>query len=192
MSKVDWSPLSARLRASKKIILGTHINADGDGLGSEIALHQFLKTLGADVRIVNCERTPEKYQFLRGSEAVEAYDPQLHSELVRNADLFVVLDNASLERLEKLKPDVEATKAFKACIDHHSAVNPFWDLSAVDMDACASGQLVHELIKFMGGSISEIMAEALYVSYVTDSGHFRYAKSTPEAHRVVAELMEIG
>jgi phosphoesterase RecJ-like protein len=192
MSKVDWSPLAARLRASKRIILGTHINADGDGLGSEIALHQFLKQSGADVRIVNCESAPEKYRFLEGSEDVEAYDPAVHSELVRNADLFLVLDNASVERLEKLKPDVMATKAFKACIDHHSAVNPFWDLSAVDMDACASGQLVHQLIKFMGGSINKAMAEALYVSYITDSGHFRYAKTTPEAHRVVAELMEIG
>jgi len=192
MSRVDWAPLAAKLRESESIVLGTHINADGDGLGSEIALHLHLESIGKNVRTVNNEPVPAKYEFLKGARIVEAYDAKRHSGLIRGADLFVVLDNASVERLALLKEDVKATSAFKACIDHHSAVNPFWDLSAVDIDACASGQLVQELILHMGGTITPAMAQALYVSLITDSGHFRFAKTSPEAHRVAARLMEIG
>jgi phosphoesterase RecJ-like protein len=184
--------LADRIRSAETIILGTHINADGDGLGCQIAFYHFLTGMGRKVRIVNSEAVPEKYRFLDGSEAVEAYEASRHSEPVRNADLFIELDNSSVERLALLKTDVESARGLKACIDHHSAVNPFWDLNAVDTDACASGQLVRELILHMGGTISPAMAEALYVSFVTDTGHFRFSKTTPESHRIVAELMEIG
>jgi phosphoesterase RecJ-like protein len=192
VSRVDWKPLARHLRSAEKIVLGTHINADGDGLGSEIALHLFLRAIGKKSQIVNSEPVSEKYRFLKGSEVIEAYDPARHSVLIRSADIFIVLDNSSLERLARLRPDVEAARGVKACIDHHSAVNPFWNLSAVDTDACASGQLVLELIRYMGGEVTPEIAEALYVAFVTDTGHFRFSKTSPGAHRIVAELMEIG
>ncbi len=192
MSRVDWRPFARHLRSAERIVLGTHINADGDGLGSEIALHHFLRSIGKEPRIVNSEPVSDKYRFIRGSEVIEAYDRAKHSGPIRSAEIFVVLDNSSLERLARLRPDVEATRGVKACIDHHSAVNPFWDLNAVDTEACASGQLVLELIRFMGGEVTPEIAEALYVAFVTDTGHFRFSKTSPEAHRIVAELMEIG
>jgi phosphoesterase RecJ-like protein len=189
---VEWLPLAARIRAARSIVLGTHINADGDGLGSQIALDLFLQQVGRSSRIVNSEPVPDKYRFLKGSERVRAYDPAIDAAAIRNADLFITIDNSSVERLERVRTDVEATTALKACIDHHSMVNPFWDLNCVDTDACASGQLVYELIRSMGGRVTPEMAEALYVSYVTDTGHFRFPKTGPGAHREVAELMEIA
>ncbi len=192
MSRIDWAPLAAEIREARRIILGTHINADGDGLGCQIALGALLEGLGKDVHIVNSEAVPERYRFLKGSDRVEPYDPSRHADLIRGADLFIVIDNSSVERLAKVREDVEATHALKVCIDHHSSVNPFWDLNCVDTDACASGQLVYELVRHMGGAITLEMAEALYVSFITDTGHFRFSKTTAETHRIVAELMEIG
>lgn len=192
MSSVDWAPLAERLRAANRVVLGTHINADGDGLGCQIALREHLAGLGKDVRVVNSERPSERYAFLKGSEMVEPYEREKHAELIRGADLFIVIDNSSVERLARVREDVEATRAVKACIDHHSSVNPFWDLNCVDTDACASGQLIYELVRHMGGRITPSMAEALYVSFITDTGHFRFSKTTAETHRVVADLMEIA
>jgi phosphoesterase RecJ-like protein len=192
VSRVDWSDLAGRIRKARSVVLGTHINADGDGLGCEIALWHFLRSLGLEPSIVNNEPVPDKYLFLNGHEAIEIYDPGRHSELIRNADLFVMLDNSSVERLALLRPDVEAARGLKVCIDHHSTINPFWDLNCVDTAACASGELIHELIGHMGGEITPEIAEALYVAYVTDTGHFRFSKTTASSHRVVAELMEIG
>lgn len=192
MSRVDWGPLASELRSASRIVLGTHINADGDGIGCEVALHQFLTDIGRRVAVVNNEPVPEKYRFLGGTEAIQVYDPSRHSDLIRGADLFIVLDNSSVERLEKLRGDVEATRALRVCVDHHAAVNPWWTLNCVDTDACASGQLVYELIRHMEGRVTPSIARALYVSFVTDTGHFRFSKTTAEAHRIVADLIEIG
>jgi bifunctional oligoribonuclease and PAP phosphatase NrnA len=192
VSRVDWKPLVSRLRDAESIVLGTHINADGDGLGCQIALHEFLIRQGRRSVIINSEAVPEKYRFLKGSETVQAYAQREHAGVIRNAGLFVTLDNSSVERLAKVQADVQASSAFKVCIDHHAMVNPYWDLNCVDTDACASGQLVYELIRQMGGVVSAEMAEALYVSFMTDTGHFRFSKTTSETHRLVAELMDIG
>ncbi len=192
MSRVDWKPFADRLMSADTIVLGTHINADGDGLGCEIALHTFLSDVGRRSVIINNEAVPLKYRFLRGWETVQAYSPERHGDVIRTADIFVVIDNSSVERLAGLRGDVEGARAFKVCIDHHAMVNPYWDLNCVDTDACASGQLIYELIRHMGGRITPPIAEALYVSFVTDTGHFRFTKTTAESHRIVADLMEIG
>ena len=118
MSRVDWTELAARLQGAGTIVLGTHINADGDGLGCEIALNHLLAGMGRSSRIVNSEPASEKYRFLDGADKVEAYEAARHSDLIRNADLFIVLDNSSVERLSKVRTDVEATRALKVCIDH--------------------------------------------------------------------------
>lgn len=192
MSRVDWEPLAGRLRSAGSIVLGTHINADGDGLGCQIALKEFLAQIGRRSVIVNSEGVPPRYRFLRGSDQVQVYRPEAHSRLIREADLFITLDNSSVERLAALRADVEASRAYRVCVDHHAMVNPYWHLNCVDTDACASGQLVYELIRRMGGRITPAIAEALYVSYVTDTGHFRFSKTTPQALREAAELMEAG
>lgn len=193
---IRWDDVSKRLEAARRdggrIILATHVNADGDGLGSELGLYHYLKQRGHDVRVINNDPVPSRYRFLKGTEEMLVYDGARHKDLIRGAALFFVLDNSSPQRLGRLLPDVEAGKAFKICIDHHPGVEPFWDLNCVDEDAAASGQLVYEAIKALGGTISPAMAEALYVSFVTDTGHFRFSKTTPEVHRIIADLMQAG
>lgn len=192
MSNVDWKPLAGKIGEAERIVLGTHINADGDGLGCQIAFREFLVGLGKDVRVINSEACSERYQFLKGSEKIEPYDPAVHSDLIRKADMFIVIDNSSVERLARVREDVEATGALKVCIDHHSSVNPFWQINCVDTEACASGQLIYELVSHMGGELTPAMAEALYVSFITDTGHFRFSKTTAGTHRIVAHIMEVG
>ncbi len=193
---IRWGDLGKRLEAARRdggrIILATHVNADGDGLGSELGLYHHLKQSGHDVHVINNDPVPSRYRFLKGTEEMQVYDGARHGDLIRGAALFFVLDNSSPQRLGRLLPDVEAGRAFKICIDHHAGVEPFWDLNCVDEDAAASGQLVYEAIKALGGSISPAIAEALYVSFVTDTGHFRFSKTTPEVHRIIADLMQAG
>jgi phosphoesterase RecJ-like protein len=129
---------------------------------------------------------------MEGLEAIQIYDETRHREVIRAAHLFVVLDNSSPERLGRLLPDVKASGAFRICIDHHVTVDPFWNLNCIDTDAAASGQLVYEAIKALGGTITAPVAVALYAAFVTDTGHFRFPKTTPHVHRIIAELMEAG
>ncbi|MFQ5701779.1 MAG: bifunctional oligoribonuclease/PAP phosphatase NrnA [Acidobacteriota bacterium] len=193
---IDWGAMGRKIEAAlaekKSIVLATHVNADGDGLGSEIGLYFFLKDRGHDVVMINNDPVPRKYAFLRGSDAVKVYDPDVDARRLRQAGLFFVLDNSSPERLGRLLPDLKASHAYKICIDHHAESDPFWDLNCVDASASASGQLVYQAIRALEGTVSPEIAEALYVSFVTDTGHFRFPKTTPAVHRIVADLLELG
>ena len=61
---IDWGKVHEVISSANKIILTTHENPDGDGLGSEVALYHHLNELGKDVKIINCSPTPEMYDFL--------------------------------------------------------------------------------------------------------------------------------
>ena len=193
---IKWEALGEKLDLvlgdRKHIVLATHVNADGDGLGSEIALWSFLRERGHEVIMINDDPVPRKYRFLRGSEEILVYEPERCHKLINDAALFIVLDNSSPQRLGRLLPDLKESSAFTICIDHHATVDPFWNLNCVDDNASASGQLVYGAIKALGGTINAVMAEALYVSFVTDTGHFRFSKTTAEVHRIIADLMEKG
>lgn len=193
---IRWDDVAVRLEATRKkgggIVLATHVNADGDGLGCEIALYHHLKARGQKVFMINNDPVPEKYHFLQGTSEILIYDGGRCRELILSADLFFVLDNSSPARLARLLPDVKESKAFRICIDHHADVDPFWHLNCVDHDASASGQIVYEALRAFGGEITPAIAEALYVAFVTDTGHFRFGKTTAHVHRIIADLMEAG
>ena len=193
---IRWDEVAARLESARKngggIVLATHVNADGDGLGCEIALYHHLRSRGHQVWMINNDPVPEKYQFLKGAAEIIAYDGARCRDLILKAAIFFVLDNSSPARLGRLLPDVKESKAFRICIDHHADVDPFWHLNCVDHDASASGQIVYEALRAFSGEITPGIAEAIYVSFVTDTGHFRFGKTTPEVHRIIADLMEAG
>ncbi|MBI3448076.1 MAG: DHH family phosphoesterase [Acidobacteria bacterium] len=192
MSRVDWAPLVDRISRARSIVLTTHINADGDGLGCEIALSQAIAAKGITVSVINNEAVPARFRFLRGSDTVEAFTSDAHAPVIAGADLIVVIDNSSVERLARLRPAVESSRALRACIDHHSLINPYWTINCVDVEACASGELVHELIRRLDVAVTPAIATALYVSVISDTGYFRFAKTTAESHRLAAALIEIG
>jgi phosphoesterase RecJ-like protein len=168
------------------------VNPDGDGLGSQLALWHHLRARGMDARIINNDPVHRKYAFLPGADRVEVYDPSAHRELILGAALFFVLDNSSPDRLGRVLEPARETRARKVCIDHHVTTDPFWDVNCIDTDAAASGQLVYEMIRALGGRITGEMAVSLYVSFVTDTGHFRFSKSTAHVHRIIADLMDTG
>src|SRR5206468_5979585 len=78
------------------------------------------------------------------------------------------------------------------CIDHHNVTEPFWKVNIIDPDACATGELVFQIIKAMGGEIDRNAAQAAYVSMVTDTGYFRFSKTSPRCHEAAAELLAAG
>jgi phosphoesterase RecJ-like protein len=180
------------IQNARKILLTTHQNPDGDGLGSEVAFASFLRGLEKEVRIVNPDATPERYRFLDPAEEVLAYDEGSSAEWVRNSDLIVTLDNSSLHRMGSMEQAVRGAKARSLCIDHHSTTDPFWTLSLIDDTACATGEMIYDLIRALGGDLDAASAAALYTAMVTDTGNFRFSKTTPRSHRIAAELLAKG
>jgi len=91
-----------------------------------------------------------------------------------------------------IEPAVRASRATTVCIDHHNVHEPFWKVSIVDPEACATGELVFQIIKAMGGQIDRNGAQAAYVSLVTDTGYFRFSKTSPRCHEAAAEMLAAG
>ena len=188
-------PLDARLtrllEEGERFAILTHINPDGDGLGSELALHAFLRDRGKQARVINDGAIPANYRFLRLAPQVETLGEE-GGAFVEEADGVFILDNGSMERLGALVPHVKRTRGLKVCIDHHETQDDCWDIDVIDSDASASGEIVFQIIRQLGGSLTTEIAEALYVSIITDTGHFRFSKTRPLSHRITAELLETG
>jgi len=180
------------IQRASRILLTTHQNPDGDGLGSEVALAAYLTSLGKETLILNPDETLERYRFLDSAGQIHVFDAQGCGEQVRSCDLIITLDNSSLHRMGKMEQAVRESGARSLCIDHHSTTDPFWSVNVIDETACATGEMVYDLIKSLGGELNLAAAEALYTAMVTDTGNFRFSKTSPRSHRIAAELLAKG
>lgn len=178
--------------AAKRIVMTTHVNADGDGMGSEIALVYLLKALGKDVVIANPTPVPDRYRFL--IDPVAASDrTSKPGDAIRSADLILVLDIADLSRLGALAEAIRQRNIITACIDHHlspGTLPPGPRL--VDAEASATAELVYDLAVVNGWPIESDAAQAMYVGLLTDTGGFRFGNTRPRVLRVAASLLETG
>jgi phosphoesterase RecJ-like protein len=184
--------LKPLLDGARTAALTTHVTADGDGIGAEICLLGHLLSRGIDARIINAEPLPAKYRFLDPDGAVEVFDAARHDAFLRDADLIFMLDNSATSRMGSLEPAIRASRATTVCIDHHNVIEPFWKENIIDPEACATGELVFQIIKAMGGRVDRNAAQAAYVSLVTDTGYFRFSKTSPRCHEAAAEMLAAG
>lgn len=186
--------LAAVLRPGLRVVLSTHINADGDGCGSEVAVARLLQQLGLRPRIVNPTPWPEMYRFLLGTgdDALEEASAAGVAAL-RDCDVLLVLDISDVKRLGQLGDAVRALRVPKLVIDHHIATDdPAGDTVLSDTSACATGELVFDLLRVLGLELTRDVALGLYVAILTDTGGFRFANTSPRAHAIAGQLLAAG
>lgn len=181
------------LRSHRTFVLTTHINPDGDAIGSEVALAETLRDKGKQVEIINHSPTPAVYDFLDPEHRIRAYAPDRDRALIADAEVIVVIDTGQPDRVLSLEADLLSSEAIKICIDHHLNSHPFADHYLVDEDATSTGEILYRLVTSLSGNdLSPTVAGALYTAIVTDTGSFRYPRVDPEIHRIVAHLIECG
>ena len=177
----------------QRFLLTTHINPDGDGIGSEVAFARWLRSLGKSARILNDSPTPAAFLFLVEDEAIEVFTPELAEQRFAEADALVVLDTSNRQRIGRLAPLIDRHAIAVAVIDHHvSHALGFGQLNLIEPEVAATGELVYDLIREHGAAIDRPIAEALYVALMTDTGGFRYSNTDSHAHRMAAELLALG
>ncbi|MDZ4804208.1 MAG: bifunctional oligoribonuclease/PAP phosphatase NrnA [Candidatus Eisenbacteria bacterium] len=190
---VDWQPILDGLDAARSIVITSHVNPDGDALGSELGLARWLDTRGHAARIVNADPVPDRYDFLDRNGRVETLDPTRHATLVAETDLLVVVDVSRWDRIGRVGEYFDNTPTPRLCIDHHPGAVDFPTLAAVVAPSfAATGELIVELMAAVGDRPDRTTAEALYVAIMTDTGSFRHASTTPRTHRIAAELLATG
>ncbi|WP_243304290.1 DHH family phosphoesterase [Geothrix oryzisoli] len=183
------------LEAHAKVLLTTHENPDGDGVGAAVALAAHLKGLGKEARIVVTPALPENLRFLDPEGWIEAYDAGgAHGDLAAWPDAWLLIDASEPHRMGPLFAAFEGTRAERACLDHHMKDEPKgFDDEFTDPTASASAELVYDLVRpRLGGDLPPVMAQALYAGLVSDTGNFRHSNSTPKIHHAAADLIAQG
>ncbi len=179
------------LRPGMTVALSTHINADGDGCGSETALARLLAQRGITCRIVNPTPWPGMFQFLLGEDVDDA--SARGAAALDDVDALVVLDINDVRRLGVLADRVRALTVPISVIDHHIAGDePVGTLAVTDTAACATGELVYDIAIALDLDITPAIAQSLYAAILTDTGSFRYSNTSPRAHAVASHLLSAG
>jgi phosphoesterase RecJ-like protein len=174
------------------LVITSHIHPDGDGIGSEVALAELARRLGASPRVVNADPIPDSLDGLAPPELVEVYDPARHRELFDQARAVLMLDNSDPRRLGPLEQPVRSAPGLKLCIDHHPNPDPFWQELLVRETATCTGEIVWDLYRTAGQELDPVSARALYVALVSDTGRFRFGNTTARGLRMAADLVEQG
>ena len=179
------------LVAGRRVALSTHLNADGDGCGSEAALARMLAAHGLVPRIVNPTPWPEMFSFLLGDDIDD--QTSRGSKALRDIDLLVVLDISDVKRLGNIAESVRALTVAKVVIDHHiGSDDPAGLLGLSDTTACATAELVFDVAIVMDWEITAEIARALYTGMLTDTGGFRFSNTSPRCLAVAAQLLACG
>ena len=183
--------LARELRPGLTVALSTHMNADGDGCGSEAALARLLQARGLKVRIVNPTPWPAMFEFLLGKD-VKDWTPK-GADALRGIDLLVVLDISDVKRLGNLADAVRALTVPKLVIDHHIPTDePAGSIIVADTTACATGELVFDLLECLGAELTPDIARGLYIALLTDTGGFRFSNTSPRCHAIAGRLLAAG
>ena len=187
----ELQPLLERLRAARRVVLTTHVNADGDGVGSEVAVASWLRGWGIAAMIVNPTRFPAPLRFLARADWVSDWGEPEASRVVAGADLFLVLDTSEPGRLGEVAERLPRDRTL--VLDHHPpGAASAGALALRDPSAAATGELVWDLLTLAEAPLTPDIALALYVALVSDTGSFRYANTTPRVHAIAARLLQHG
>lgn len=170
---------------NNSFIVVSHVDPEGDAIGTSLALYYALKILGKNVCVYNESGVPKILKFLPGSD-------ELLSEIssINEFDCIFVVDCGDLGRIGSLKSKLEKLKIIN--IDHHSTNDYFGDLNFVDKNASAAGEVLFELLKELNVPINYEIAINLYTAIVVDTGSFRYASTRPKSFQIAAELLQLG
>lgn len=180
-----------KLHKARCVILSTHRQCDGDGLGAQIALLHGLRKIGIETRLVNVDRPSPKYSFLGVDNWLEVFEPGRTN--LDQVDLALLLDTNDGRLVEPLYSTLLERKIETLFIDHHPvlAKGPIPpNGSVIDVTAASTGELCFNLLKKLGVEFDAHIARALYTSVVFDTRLFRYVKAKPSSHLMAAELLQ--
>jgi phosphoesterase RecJ-like protein len=167
-------------------LITSHINPEGDSIGSQLALASLLKQLGKKLVILNESPVPHMLRFIHGSDAIAR---ELPADF--NFQAVLVVDCPDMTRIGNISQYISHDKVVFN-IDHHISNENFGKYNWVDRNVSSVGEMIFELFKAFNLKINYEEALAMYVAIMTDTGSFRYTNTSAKTHGVTAELIETG
>jgi phosphoesterase RecJ-like protein len=188
MARADVEAVLGALRDNERFVVTSHDNPDGDALGSLLATHLALESLGKDSVMVlgGPAPLPGEYRFL----GLEAHDLRRDAPEDTAERVLVAVDCAQENRIVEARLAHEARLTVN--VDHHHDNTRFGDVNLVVAEASSTAEVLADLFAELPVALTPQIAEALYTAVVTDTGRFQYSNTTPKALRLASELVEAG
>ena len=182
----SFDEISNVLQKNNNFLITSHINLDGDAIGSELALYSILKKLKKKPIILNQGKLPKVYDFLPGVNKVQYLEDDYID--TKSIDVGIALDCSNVKRMGKT---YEIFKNIKTIIniDHHASNESFGDLNYVDSSVSSVGEIIYELIRFINVDLlDEDISTCLFTSILTDTGSFRYSNVSSRTFKIASDL----
>ncbi len=174
------------VKKSNNIVILPHISADGDALGSGLALALALSSLNKNVVVYLEENIPQLYSFLPGQEMVSVFPKEIETP-----DMAIAIDTGDIERLGK-REEIFKKADFTVNIDHHHTNTEFACLNYVSSKSSAVGEIIYQMLKMMELDLDRDISTCLFVAIITDTGGFRYSNTTYITHLIASDIMNSG
>jgi len=188
-----WDSVQKFIRTYESFLITSHVNPDGDAIGSEVALKLFLEDMGKDATIVNASETPDTLAFLDPHGEIQIFGKDVDKSALADVDGIFILDLNNYEQLGLLSSPVQHSPVPGVCIDHHQGIDEnFASIIVSDTSDAATGILVYELIESMEGKITPAVADAIYAAIITDTGAFRFSNTDVRALEAATAMVKAG
>ena len=181
-----------RIQVAQRILITTHEFPDADGIGSEIALCLALRAYGKEAYCINEEPLLDRYQYLDEDRVVHGFK-NFHEQFPGfKPDLMIVVDTNTKDRVGKEVCHFITDKLPTLYIDHHPCRGGDFTTHCIDVTSAATGQMVGEMIEYLGVQFTKKIALPIYTSIIIDTSSFRYPTVSASTHRLISKLMATG
>ncbi len=174
------------VKSGNRFLVASHVNPDGDAIGSVLALSLAMRKMGKEVVSYSADGVPYQFEFLPMADTVTN---DLDGDV--SFDAVFVVDCSDLDRVGRGFREMVDAKLW-INIDHHLTNSDFADITLLDRRACSTGYLVYEVIKDLPIDLDRDIAENIYATILVDTGSFRYSNASEDAFRVAGEMVALG
>ena len=192
----DIQAIQLLLATPKKIAIIPHRGPDGDAMGSTLGLYHFLLKNNHHPVVVSPNEFPDFLAWMPGSETVKVYekDKENCTKILEEAELIFTLDFNALHRTGEMEHALAKLKAPFIMIDHHQKPDDYATFTYSDTSFGSTCEMIYNFILFLGKKqdIDKTIGTCIYTGILTDSGSFRFPKTTGTTHRIIAELIDLG
>ncbi|GHU85468.1 exopolyphosphatase [Bacteroidia bacterium] len=186
------------IKMSNNIVIATHLNPDGDAIGSATALKMCLQQINKkNVSIIVPNDFPQNLKWISESETIYLYNKHSHKKkidaMLNSCDMLICTDFQSFSRAGDLEKVLESCKSRKVLIDHHiDPAEDQFDIVFSTTKVSSTCELLYNLIVKIGldKNINKNVAESIFVGIMTDTGSFSYSVNNKETFLIVAKLIE--
>ena len=188
----SWVPLHQLIQQHSTFLITSHVRPDADALGSELGLRFVLESLGKSAVIWNASGPPANLHFMDPGNSIRLFNNAAARAEVPTVDAILIVDTSSWQQLGSMAEVIRESSAARVVIDHHVSSDQLDATVFRDIEAAATGELIHSLAGSLGVRFDANAANQLYAAIATDTGWFRFPSTTARTLQITADLLEQG